>query len=232
LLRLKQITEIGEWWVTVQEYEVANPSYNWKILANNTYFFKEDSSMEVTEKFRNLSRQKLLESVYEMGVDYEKNSASCSQSTVAVLHEVLGFEAALVKAATSSCGGQAILSVGTCGGVIGATMVLDYYFGRPLDKLSAREKIPANMVALSNAIEMAKLLCQKYVREYGSILCPGIQNKLYGRSFRLNEPGEFKKFEEAGGHTDPSKCMSVVGNSARWVMEILLDMGVVTLSKS
>jgi hypothetical protein len=187
--------------------------------------------MKVRENFQNCTSRELLEKTYESGVNYEKHSGSCSQCTVAALHEVLGFEDILVRAATSSCGGQASSATGTCGGVIGATMVLDYYFGRCLDKLSSKEIVPANMEALSNAMEIARLFCQKYTKEYGSILCPEIQRKLYGRAFRLNETGEFKAFEEAGGHTDPSKCMRVVGNSARWVMEILIEKGIVTPSK-
>jgi hypothetical protein len=188
--------------------------------------------MQVREKFRNCSGRELLEKTYALGVNYEKHSGSCSQCTVAALHEVLGFEDALVKAATSSCGGQASCSTGTCGGVIGATMVLDNFFGRPLYKLSSEEKVPANMEALSSAMEIARLLCQNYIKAYGSILCPEIQSKLFGRAFRLNEPGEFKAFEQAGGHTDPSKCMSVVGNSALWAMEILIDKGIVIPSKT
>lgn len=82
------------------------------------------------------------------------------------LHEVLGFEDSLVRAATSLCGGTAFQLVGMCGGLAGGIMVQD----------------------------------------------------------------EFKKFEEAGAHTDPQKCVRIVGNAARWVMEILIDRGVVQLT--
>jgi hypothetical protein len=27
----------------------------------------------------------------------------------------------------------------------------------------------------------------------------------------------------AGAHSDPAKCMSVVGSAARWVLEILIE---------
>jgi hypothetical protein len=53
--------------------------------------------MCVREKYRILSRQELLAKVYQPGADFEKNSGSCSQYTVAALCEVLGFEKALVK---------------------------------------------------------------------------------------------------------------------------------------
>jgi hypothetical protein len=38
---------------------------------------------------------------------------------------------------------------------------------------------------------------------------------------------EFNKLEEAGGHSDPNKAPRIVGNAARWVMEMLLDKGAV-----
>jgi len=74
--------------------------------------------MKVREKYQNLPRAELLNKVYELGVNYEINSYSCSQCTVAALHEVLGFEDLLVKAATSLCGGVAFQLCGTCGGAI------------------------------------------------------------------------------------------------------------------
>jgi C_GCAxxG_C_C family probable redox protein len=185
--------------------------------------------MVVTEKYRGLSQQQLLEKVSDLGISFERYSGSCSQCTAAALREILGFEDVVVRVATSSCGGQAGFSTGACGGVIGGTIVLDYYLGRPADMLSSTELIPQNMEALSRAIEGAKSLCDKFIRQYGSILCPQIQEKIYGRSFNLQDPADWKAFEEAGAHTDPSKCMSIVGNAARWTLETLIEMRVVTL---
>lgn len=181
------------------------------------------------EKYRNLSRQQLLDKASDLGACFEKYSGSCSQCTAAALRELLGFEDVVVRVATSSCGGQAGLSTGACGGVIGGTIVLDYYLGRSADMVSATQVIPQGMAELSRAMEAAKSLCEKFIGQYGSILCPQIQAKIYGRSFNLQDPADWKAFEEAGAHTDPTKCMSVVGNAARWTLETLLEMQVVSL---
>jgi C_GCAxxG_C_C family probable redox protein len=186
-------------------------------------------SMMVLEKYRNLSQSQLLEKAGELGVDFEKYSGSCSQCTAAALREILGFEDVVVRVATSSCGGQAGFSTGACGGVIGGTIVLDYYLGRPAEMVSATQVIPEGMADLSRAMGAAKSFCEKFIRHYGSILCPQVQAKLYGRSFNLQNPADWKAFEEAGGHSDPTKCMSVVGNAARWTLETLMEMRVVTL---
>jgi C_GCAxxG_C_C family probable redox protein len=189
----------------------------------------KEGNMLVSENYRNLSLKQLLEKVGELGACFEKYSGSCSQCTAAALREVLGFEDVVVRVATSSCGGQAGLSTGACGGVIGGTIVLDYYLGRPADMISATHVIPQGMEELSRAVEAARSFGDKFIRHYGSILCPQIQARIYGRSFNLQDPADWKAFEEAGAHTDPTKCMSVVANAARWALETLVEMRVVTL---
>jgi C_GCAxxG_C_C family probable redox protein len=179
--------------------------------------------MILNEKYRSLSREELLEKVYELGVDFERYSGSCSQCTVAALHEILGFEPFIVKISSTSCGGHAGCSTGTCGAVVGGTIVLDYYFGREAGLLSAREENKEAQDALEGAMEVSKAFCKKFNDEYGSILCPGVQKKIYGRSFNLQEESDWEAFMAAGAHTDPTKCMSVVGSAARWVLEMLLD---------
>ena len=69
----------------------------------------------------------------------------------------------------------------------------------------------------------AKLLYDKYIKEYGTIVCPHIQVQLFGRHYYILDPDDRKKFEEAGAHSTPDKCCHVVGNATRWTMEILLD---------
>lgn len=177
----------------------------------------------LNEKYRSLSRKQLLDKVYELGVDFERYSGSCSQCTVAALREILGFEPVIVKIASTSCGGQAGYSAGTCGGVVGGTIVLDYYFGRPAELLSATHESQEAQDVLESAMELSKAFCKKFNDEYGSILCPGVQKKIYGRTYNLQDESDWEAFMADGAHTDPTKCMSVVANASRWVLEMLLE---------
>jgi C_GCAxxG_C_C family probable redox protein len=179
--------------------------------------------MILPQKYRNLSREQLLQKAYDLGVSFEKYSGSCSQCTVAALREILGFEEIIVQVASSSCGGQAGLSTGACGGVIGGTIVLDYYLGRPANMVSATQPVPQGMESFSRAMEAARLLCNKFIQQYASILCPQVQEKIFGRAFNHQNPADWQAFLDAGAHTDPTKCMSVVGNAAQWTLEILLE---------
>ncbi|MFC1494079.1 C-GCAxxG-C-C family protein [Thermodesulfobacteriota bacterium] len=185
--------------------------------------------MQVKEKYRSLSKEELLDEVYKLGVDFERYSGSCSQCTAAALHEILDFEPVIVKIASSSCGGHAGCSTGTCGAVVGGTIVLDYYLGRPADLLSATSENQEGHDALKSAMEVSGVFCKKFQDRYGSIICPDVQEKLFGRSFNLQDPSDWNAFIDAGGHTDSSKCMSVVGHAARWVLEVLIDKKAVQL---
>ena len=185
--------------------------------------------MKVKEKYQGLTRPQLLEKVYQLGVGYESNSYGCSQCAVAALHEVIGFDDVIVKVTTSLCGGTASQAMGTCGALAGGIIVLDSFFGRPAERLSSEVMIEDNLKAIESAQEAPKELVQKYIGKYGTITCPGIMIQKFGRPFYLNDPDDFRKLEEAGGHTDPQKCVDVVGRAASWVMEILLDKGAVEL---
>jgi hypothetical protein len=185
---------------------------------------------KVTEPYRGLSRDELLDKAYELGGAYEKNSYSCSQCMVAALHRILGFPDILVKAACSNAAGTAWQLMGTCGGLVGGIMVLDYYFGRPFEHMSDQEVImDPNVGDLFVAQPIARLLLNKYVENYGTFTCGNIQQQNFGRVFYLEDPQEFQKLEDAGGHSDSQKAPRIVGNAAKWALEVLLDKGAVEI---
>ena len=185
---------------------------------------------QVTEPYRGLSKEAVLDKAYELGAAYEKNSYSCSQCTVAALHRVLGFPDILVKAACSNAAGTAWQLMGTCGGLVGGIMVLDYYFGRPFEHMSDQEVImDPNVNDLFVAQPIARTLLNKYVENYGTFTCANIQQQTFGRVFYLEDPQDFEKLEAAGGHSDLQKAPRIVGNAARWALEVLLDKGAVEI---
>ena len=185
------------------------------------------TTAEVREKYRGLSPQELIDKAYELGFNFESKSFSCSQSKVAALHELLDIDDTLVKASTSLSGGTAEQFMGSCGALTGGLMVIGHFFGRPLENISYQEQIQANVDALFVSFPITQALVDKFVAEYGSFLCPVIQRRLFGRTWWLRDVDEQIKFDKAGGHTDPDKCCHVAGNGAKWVMETLLDQGVV-----
>jgi hypothetical protein len=106
-------------------------------------------------------------------------------------------------------------------------MVLDYFFGRSSDQISYESENDADQDVMESAFEVARSFAERYWQTYGTIHCAAIQRKLFGRFYCLTDPDEMEKFTAAGSHSDPDKTLHVVGSAAKWVMEILIERGVV-----
>ena len=184
---------------------------------------------KLREKYKGLSRQELLDKAYEIGRGFEMNSQCCSQSTVATIHELLEMDDCMVRAANSLTAGTALQVLGTCGALAGGIMSLDYFHGRPVEKMSYTERIESNVAAAVPAFEAPKMLANKYWKEYGTIICAEIWRQLFGRFFFPIDPEDYNRMQNAGAHSDPTKCGHIVGNATRWVIEILLDKGTLKL---
>jgi C_GCAxxG_C_C family probable redox protein len=158
----------------------------------------------------------VLEKAYQLGFQYEKEYMGCSQCVVAALQDL--FEVRnddIFRAASGLAGGAGLCGDGCCGAYTGGSMMLGQLYGRTrenfLDPNRTRRK----------SFDLTKRLHDKFIAEYGSIICRDIQQKIFGRPFYIRDADEYRKFEEAGAHA--GKCPAVVGNAARWTAEILLE---------
>ena len=68
--------------------------------------------------------------------------------------------------------------------------------------------------------ELSKQLYDRFIAEFESPICANVQKKLLGRPFNLWDAGDYKAFDEAGGHRD--KCPEVAGKVASWTTGILI----------
>lgn len=161
------------------------------------------------------SDNEILEKLHDLAFQNEKEFHGCAQSLLAAVQDVLGMaDESVFKCATGLAGGIGISTKGTCGALIGGVMFLNLRYGRERKNISDPERIRFK------SYQLARRLQQKFIQEYGSPICHEIQEKIFGRSYKLYDPAEFQEFERAGGHDD--KCTEVVGKAARWVGEIFL----------
>jgi len=159
------------------------------------------------------------ERAYELGREYEKTCMGCSQCVIAALQDALDIRNDdIFKAATGLAGGGAGAIDGSCGSYVGAILVLGLLLGRERDKFDDFESIAPD----SRAFKLFRKFHDKYIQEYGSVVCRDIQTKVLGRSYYIVAPGEFQKFGAAGGHGDKG-CPEVVGKAARWMAELILE---------
>jgi len=121
----------------------------------------------------------------------------------------------IFKAATALAGGGARATDGSCGSYSGGILFLGSVIGRERDNFEDKEKVRVK------THDLAKKLHDKFIKEYGSVICRDIQTKIMGRSYYFIDPDEYQKFLDAGAHD--IYCPDVVGKAARWVTEILLE---------
>jgi C_GCAxxG_C_C family probable redox protein len=159
------------------------------------------------------------EKAYELGKKYEKDYKGCSQCAIAALQDAFDIRNDdIFKAATGLAGGGCGTVDGSCGAYVGSIMVLGSLLGRERDKFGDFGSIAPS----SRTYELARKFRDKYIKEYGSVVCRNIQTKVLGRPYYIIDEDEFKKFEDAGGHSDKG-CPEVVGKAARWMAELILE---------
>jgi len=157
----------------------------------------------------------LLEKAYELGKTYERTYRGCGQCVIAALQDALNIRNDdIFKAATGLAGGTGLASDSGCGAYTGAIMVLSSLVGRERNDFSDSENIRFKTHQLTRKFR------ERFIREYGSVICRDIQNKILGRYYDLADPQEYEKFHNAGAHD--VHCPEVVGKAAKWMAEIIL----------
>jgi C_GCAxxG_C_C family probable redox protein len=160
--------------------------------------------------------EKFLKKAFDLGFQYEKVYRGCSQCVLAAIQDL--FEKRndeVFRAASALAGGVGSCGDGCCGAYTGGVMALSQLYGRTRDNFLDPDR------TRKKASDLAKKLHDRFITEYGSVICRDIQQKIFGRAFYIRDADEYAKFEKAGAHEE--KCPTVVGNGARWVAEILME---------
>jgi len=161
------------------------------------------------------SQKDILDDVYQRAFQYEARLGSCPQCVLAALKETLDVgDDSIFKASQGLAGGTALSSEGTCGALAGGMIAIGSLVGRTYQEFTEGQK--KRLV-----FKYTRQLYDRFVREYGSSLCCGVQKKIFGRSYILLDKQQYEAFEKAGAHVD--KCTSVAGNAAKWTAEIILN---------
>ena len=153
---------------------------------------------------------------FELGQKYEKNYTGCAQTSIAAIFDALGiWDKGVFKAASGLADGLGLTGDGSCGALVGASMVLGYLFGREREDFKEIMK-PMKSYAL------VKKLHDWYVDRYDSCRCYDVQEKLVGRTYNLWDPKELK---EAFKSDMMIHCSKLVGDVAKKATELILDNG-------
>jgi C_GCAxxG_C_C family probable redox protein len=151
---------------------------------------------------------------YDLGYEYEGKFGACSQCTMLAVMDALGKRNNDVfKASFGFAGGVGNLSK-MCGALAAGIMMISLRHGRKLENLTTQTEEEKR-----DCMSMVRDLYACYLAEYGSTECAEVHRRLFGRTFDQWDEEDFQEFLRLGGHVD--KCTAVVGNVARWTVEIL-----------
>ncbi len=163
-----------------------------------------------------INLEEFFKKAFDLGFKYEKVYRGCSQCVLAAIQDLFGKKNDDVfRAASGLTGGVGLCGDGCCGAYTGGVMALSQIYGRTRENFSDPDR------TRKKSFDLAKKLHDRFIAEYGSVICRDIQQKIFGRPFYIRDEDDFAKFEKAGAHDD--KCPSVVGKAAQWVAEIMLE---------
>jgi C_GCAxxG_C_C family probable redox protein len=162
-------------------------------------------------------KDQIIEKAFELGQNYEKENTGCAQSAIAAIFDALGiWNDDVFKAASGLADGLGLTGDGSCGALIGSSMVIGYIFGR-------EHKDFSNMMKPLKSYMLVKKLHDQYIKEYGSCRCHDVQQSFTGRTWNLWDPEELKKAIKPGGLLE--HCPKLVGNVARLATKLILEKG-------
>jgi C_GCAxxG_C_C family probable redox protein len=175
-----------------------------------------NENITIFVKFMDAKKEEIFTRAYELGRKYEKECTGCAQTAVAAIFESLNiWSEDVFKAASGLADGLGLTGDGSCGALIGASMVIGYLFGR-------KKEVFGDMYKPIKSYALVKELHDKYVEKYGSCRCFDVQNSLMGRTYNLwNEDEKIEAF-----HTGMvNYCSEIVGTVAKMAIKIILDHG-------
>jgi C_GCAxxG_C_C family probable redox protein len=160
------------------------------------------------------NNEALLERAFELGQQYEKKYTGCAQTVIAAIFDTLDiWNEDVFKAASGLADGLGLTGDGTCGALVGASMVLSYLFGRD-------RKHFKDIMAPMKAYQLVKKLHDQYVEKYGTCRCYDVQQTLMGRTYNLWDQQEMQAAFQSGMMTH---CSKVVGTVAKLAVMIILN---------
>jgi C_GCAxxG_C_C family probable redox protein len=164
------------------------------------------------EENRQMPRALVFQMLDQKVNQYMRISYNCAQSSFLALQEQFGLDGdAIVRALTPLTG---IAERGeTCGAVTGSLMCFGLIYGRGKERLGDWNAYRASLLPAGD-------FCSRFEEAYGSTMCSNIQEKTYGRCFRLTDPEELKAFQNSGA---TEKCSGVVRQAVRMAASIILD---------
>ncbi|GAI92651.1 unnamed protein product, partial [marine sediment metagenome] len=117
-----------------------------------------------------------------------------------------------LKPGSGLADGLGLTGDGSCGALVGASMVIGYLFGREYKDFG-------DMYKPMESYRLVKNLHDQYVEKYGSCRCHDVQESLVGRTYNLWDPNDLKEAFNSGMM---EHCSKLVGSISFIFIELNL----------
>ncbi len=156
------------------------------------------------------------EKAFKLGEKYESECIGCAQTTVAAIFEALGiWNDDVFNAASGLANGLGLTGDGSCGALIGASMVMGYLFPR-------KHKDFQDMYKPMKSYGLVKNLHSQYVKKYGSTRCSEVQKSGMTVTWTLWELNSYNDEMKADM---VNYCSKIVANVAKMATKIIIESG-------
>ena len=188
-----------------RDWDVAAIEARFRDLVENDIPKKELQSREIIQQ-----KEEILNRVQQRGEEYCYLTRSCAKGSCLALLEEFGLgNMENIRGLTSFPG--IAMTGGICGPVSGGLTALGLYFS---DKDLGDYENASHYIA-------ARKFIKRFEKAMGSLLCPEIQERLFGRSYDpFSGPEEMAAFNTSGAR---EKCPVAPGMGARIAAEIIIE---------
>ena len=162
-----------------------------------------------------MDRQYIIDLAVETAKAAQIKDDVCSRSVLIGLSKIFDeIPDEMITASTSLLGGTGAAS-GSCGAYCAGLLGVGLKFNCPI------EEEQASPALIFNGIRKAAEYRDRFLAAHGTVLCPHIHEKLFGRSYIFTDPEQEQEFLSLEGHRE--KCAEIVGDATRIAAEMILS---------
>lgn len=162
-----------------------------------------------------MTKQEKIDTAVKNAVRKQIEDDLCARSAIYGLSTVFDYIPKDLITATASLAGGCGSASGSCGAYCSCLLAVGLKFNATM------EEEAADPAAFGRTAAKFTEFRDRFLKEYGTILCPEIHKKLFGRSYILTDPEQVNEFLNLPGHVE--KCSEVVGAATRIAAEMILE---------
>ena len=162
-----------------------------------------------------MSKEEIIKKAVDAAVEAQIRDDVCARSVMYGLKQVFDFiPEELVTASLSLAGGCGSAS-GSCGAYCAGLLAVGLKYN------STMEQEKTNPDLIETGCRKFTEYRDRFIKEMGTVMCPELHKKVFGRSYILTDPVQHEEFMYLKGHAE--KCAEVVASAVRIACQMILE---------